>query len=196
MSAAIKSRVVFLATGNIHKFVEARQILAKDKIAIVMLKKIKTVEIQDDDVENIAKVRVDDAFKKCQLPVAVEDAGLFIKVLDGFPGPYSSYIFKTIGTDGILKLMENIHNRKAHFRSVVAFKRFKNDPPTCFKGEVEGRITNEKRGIQGFGFDPIFKPLNSQKTFSQMTIKEKNQFSHRAASFRKFAKYFMSVSKT
>lgn len=196
MSTTIKSRIVFLATGNIHKFVEARQILSEDNIAIAMLKKIKTVEIQDDDIENIAKAGVNDAFKKCKLPVAVEDAGLFIQALDGFPGPYSSYAFRTIGNDGILKLMENIQNRKAYFRSVVAFQRFKTETPICFKGEVEGRITSEKRGTQGFGFDPIFEPLNSQKTFSQMTTKEKNQLSHRAASFRKFAKHFMSIFKT
>ena len=92
--------------------------------------------------------------------------------------------------------MENIENRKAYFRSVVAFQHFKTNTPICFKGEVEGRIIREECGVQGFGFDPIFKPLNSQKTFSQMTIKEKNRFSHRAASFRQFATYFMSMLKT
>jgi len=196
MSTTNKSRVVFLATSNIHKFTEARQILNEKNIAIAMLKKIRTVEIQDDDIENIAIARANDAFKKCRLPIAVEDAGLFIEALNGFPGPYSSYTFRTIGNNGILKLMEKIENRKANFRSVVAFQHFENNTLICFKGEVEGRITREERGVQGFGFDPVFKSLSSQKTFSQMTTKEKNLFSHRAASFRQFATYFMSIFKT
>lgn len=196
MSPKLKNKVVFLATGNIHKFLEARQILSEDKIATAMLRKVYTVEIQDDDIENIAKTRVNDAFKKCRVPIVVEDAGLFIEALDNFPGPYSSYTFRTIGNNGILKLMEDVQNRKAYFRSIVAFQSSRVEPPICFEGVAEGMITREERGTQGFGFDPIFEPLHSIKTFSQMTTEEKNQNSHRAISFRKLAKYSADKFKT
>ena len=189
MTDFLNDRVAFLATSNIHKFNEARKVLSKYKITTAMLKKLGAVEIQDDNIENVAKASAVDAVKKCNLPVIVEDAGLFIKALKGFPGPYSSYVNRTIGNEGILKLMENINNRNASFKSVVAFLRSTIDKPLCFSGEAKGKIVKEKQGSGGFGFDPIFKPLNSSKTFAEMTVEEKNQQSHRALAFRKFAEW-------
>ncbi|MFQ6068439.1 MAG: XTP/dITP diphosphatase [Candidatus Bathyarchaeia archaeon] len=185
-----KSKVVFLATSNIHKFNEVRRILSEYKTATAMLKKIDAIEIQDDNIENVAKASAVDAVKKCNLPIVVEDAGLFIEVLKSFPGPYSSYVFKTIGNDGILKLMETVTNRNAYFKSVVAFLSPKMNEPLCFIGKVKGQIVKEKRGSQGFGFDPIFNPCNSSKTFAEMTVEEKNRLSHRALAFRRFAEWY------
>ena len=192
MTRLSSCKVAFLATGNVHKFNEARRILSEHGIATAMLRTIRTVEIQDDEIWNIAKARAVDAFQKCNLPIIVEDAGLFIEKLAGFPGPYSSYAYRTIGNEGVLKLMENIVDRKACFRSVIAFLSSKTNKPKCFKGKIEGRITEEKRGSHGFGFDPIFKPLHTSKTFAQMIIEEKNQLSHRALSFRKFAEFYIN----
>ncbi|MCK4933058.1 XTP/dITP diphosphatase [Candidatus Bathyarchaeota archaeon] len=192
MTRLSSCKVAFLATGNVHKFNEARRILSEHGIATAMLRTIRTVEIQDDEIRNIAKARAVDAFQKCNLPIIVEDAGLFIEKLAGFPGPYSSYAYRTIGNEGVLKLMKNIVDRKACFRSVIAFLSSKTNKPKCFKGKIEGRITEEKRGSHGFGFDPIFKPLHASKTFAQMIIEEKNQLSHRALSFRKFAEFYIN----
>jgi XTP/dITP diphosphohydrolase len=190
MSEGLKGRVAFLVTGNIHKFLEARRVLSRYEIATAMLKRIGVVEIQDDEIENVARTSAVDAVSKCHLPVVVEDSGLFIEVLNGFPGPYSSYVYRTIANDGVLKLIENSSNRKAHFKSVVAYLEPMMDEPLCFSGEVKGEIIGEKRGGQGFGFDPIFKPCNSSRTFAQMNVEEKNQFSHRALAFRKFAEWY------
>lgn len=192
MTRLSSCKVAFLATGNVHKFNEARRILSEHGIATAMLRTIRTVEIQDDEIRNIAKARAVDTFQKCNLPIIVEDAGLFIEKLAGFPGPYSSYAYRTIGNEGVLKLMKNIVDRKACFRSVIAFLSSKTNKPKCFKGKIEGRITEEKRGSHGFGFDPIFKPLHASKTFAQMIIEEKNQLSHRALSFRKFAEFYIN----
>ncbi len=185
-----RGTVAFLVTSNIHKFNEARHILGTFRIATAMLKRIDPVEIQDDNIENVAKVSAIDAAQKCNLPVVVEDAGLSVRALDGFPGPYSSYIFKTIGNDGILKLMENTTERDAHFQSVVAFMESTMRYPLCFIGEAEGEVTHKKRGTHGFGFDSIFSPLDSPKTFAEMTIEEKTQNSHRASAFAKFALWY------
>lgn len=185
-------RVVFFVTGNVHKFAEARQVLGEYRVSVALLRKTDAVEIQDDSLEKIAKARAVDAGRDLNLPILVEDAGLFIDALRGFPGPYSSYVYRTIGDEGVLKLMENVANRGARFESVVAFLSPTMDEPSCFNGEVKGQVTAERRGNHGFGFDPIFRPLNSSRTFAEMTEEEKNQQSHRASSFRRFAEWYVS----
>ena len=187
-----KTAVAFFVTGNVHKFHEARNILSRFNIATAMLN-VEAVEIQDDDIKTIAQTSALDAVHKYGLSVFVEDAGLFIKALKGFPGPYSNYIYRTIGTRGILKLMEEASQRDAYFHSIVAFSDpDKKTEPFCFEGRVQGKITHEERGQQGFGFDPIFQPLAEKgKTFAQMQTEEKNRYSHRAQALQKFAKWYM-----
>ncbi len=190
---SLKGKVAFFVTTNFHKFNEARQVLAKQGVAAALLK-IEAIEIQDDDLEKIAKASARDAVEKSGLPVLVEDAGLFIEVLRGFPGPYSSYVYRTLGTKGVLKLMEGIAKRSAYFYSVVAFYSPQRASPKCFHGKVEGKITLEERGNQGFGFDPVFEPKGGVgKTFAEITTTEKNKFSHRAQALRKFAAWYKST---
>ena len=183
-------KAVFFATRNFHKFNEARHVLAEFKIATAMLR-VETVEIQDDNIENIAKASAMDAFEITGLPLIVEDAGLFVEALNGFPGPYSSYVYKTLGTKGVLKLMKNIEKRDAFFHSVVAFFSPKLASKT-FHGEINGEIAIQERGDYGFGFDPIFEPSNNNhcETFAEMNTQKKNKFSHRAKAFRRFAKWY------
>ena len=106
MGFQLKGRVIFFATNNIHKFNEARKVLAEYGVSVGMLR-VKGSEIQSDNLEEIAKTSVMDAFRKCNLPIMVEDAGLFIQALNDFPGPYAAYAYKTIGNKGLLKLMKN-----------------------------------------------------------------------------------------
>jgi XTP/dITP diphosphohydrolase len=189
-----KGKVIFFATGNFHKFNEARRVLAGFKIVTAMVR-VEAIEIQDDDIGNIAKASATDALKKTGLPLIVEDAGLFIEALNGFPGPYSSYVYQTLGTKGILKLMEKIEKRDASFHSVVAFCSPKENSRT-FHGEVRGKISLQERGSHGFGFDPIFEPSNNgYKTFAEMSIQEKNKFSHRAQALRGFAKWYLPMRR-
>jgi XTP/dITP diphosphohydrolase len=193
MSFQLKGKVIFFATNNVNKFNEARKVLRRYNIAVGMMR-VKTLEIQSESLEEIAMTSAIHAFKQCGLPLIVEDAGLFVEALNGFPGPYSSYVYKTIGNEGLLKLMEKNANRKAKFQSVVAYLSEELESPTCFKGEILGEITEHvRKGSSGFGFDPIFKPANSQKTFAEMSIAEKNKYSHRARAFRKFAKWYRSL---
>jgi XTP/dITP diphosphohydrolase len=187
----LKGRVILLATGNFHKFDEARRVLTEYGIAAGMLR-VKNVEIQSDSLEEIAKASVIEAFNRCHLPIIVEDAGLFVDALKGFPGPYAAYVYKTISNPGLLKLMANVKDRKATFRSVIAYHDGQS-APVCFEGEATGTIAhNEIWGNlkTGFGFDPIFQPAGSRKTFAEMTIEEKNIFSHRANAVRKFAEWY------
>jgi len=190
---SLKGKVALFVTTNLHKFNEARQVLAKHGVAAALLK-VEAIEIQDDDLEEIAKASVRDAVEKSGLPVLVEDAGLFIEALKGFPGPYSSYVYRTLGTKGVLKLTEGIAKRNAYFYSVVAFHSPEDASPKCFHGKVEGKITLKERGKQGFGFDPIFEPKGGvDKTFAEMATAEKNKFSHRAQALQKFAVWYKST---
>jgi len=189
-----RGKVAYFVTSNVHKFQEARRVLSEYKIATAKLR-VGAVEIQDDNLENIAKFSALDAVKNCGLPIFVEDAGLFVEALNGFPGPYSAYVYRTVGTKGILKLMKNIKNRDAHFQSVIAFSS-PEEPPTCFHGKVKGKISLQERGTSGFGYDPIFEPLEGDdRTFAEMTTAQKNEYSHRAEALRKFAEWYSSGSK-
>ncbi len=187
----LKGRFIFFATGNFHKFDEARRVLAQYGIASGMLR-VKAVEIQSDSIEEIAQNSVIDAFNRCHLSVIAEDAGLFVNALKGFPGPYTAYVYKTISNPGVLKLMKNVPDRSATFRSIIAY--YDGTDSACFEGEAAGRIADDEiwgKLKTGFGFDPIFQPAGSTKTFAEMAIEEKNGFSHRANAMRKFAEWYV-----
>jgi len=114
----------------------------------------------------------------------VEDTGLFIDALNGFPGALAAYVHKSIGLQGILKLLEGVENRKAHFDAAVAYGA----PPGriwVFTGRVYGRISLKEAGSGGFGFDPLFVPEGFDKTFAEMSLEEKSKISHRALAFRR-----------
>jgi XTP/dITP diphosphohydrolase len=192
MGFQLEGKIIFFATNNVNKFQEARRVLAEYKIVVGMLR-VKTLEIQSESLEQVAKASVMEAFRNCNLPLIVEDAGLFVEALNGFPGPYAAYVYKTIGNRGLLQLMENTKNRKARFSSVVAYYSAHCKSPICFEGEVLGKITKEERrsdNRNGFGFDPIFKPANSNKTFAEMSLSMKNKYSHRANALHKFAQWY------
>ncbi len=190
----VKGKVVFFATANINKFNEARAILGKYGVSVGMLR-IKGDEIQSESLKEIAEKSVLYASRQCSLPIFVEDAGLFINALLGFPGPYAAYVYKTIHNKGILKLMKNIDDRSATFKSVISYCDSQNPyQPISFLGESFGEITQTERnecGKSGFGFDPIFQPADNRKTFAEMTIEEKNCNSHRAIAIHRFAEWYV-----
>jgi len=193
-SFRLEGKVVFFATNNINKFNEARKVLSRYGVAMGMLR-VKTLEIQSDSLQEIAENSVQYAYRKSGMPIFVEDAGLFINSLSGFPGPYAAYVYKTIHNSGILKLMEEVKDRSATFRSVISYCDDKTVcQPVSFQGGSKGEITTSERraqGKSGFGFDPIFQPAGSSITFAEMTIAEKNGYSHRADAIRKFAKWYV-----
>jgi XTP/dITP diphosphohydrolase len=184
--------VAFFVTGNVHKFNEARDVLKEFGISTAMLD-LDTAEIQADDIDAIAKTSAMEAAKKSGMPIFVEDAGLFVDALKGFPGPYSSYVYRTLGTRGILRLMKDTIQRDAHFYSAVAFSDSSKASSTkCFIGKVKGKIALKEQGKMGFGFDPIFAPSDEpDKTFAEITQQEKNKWSHRAKALRKFGSWYI-----
>ena len=97
------SSELFFVSSNVHKFKEVKRILSNLDLEINFFK-INLEEIQSDSLNEIAKRKAIDAFSKVQKPLIIEDDGLFIDSLNGFPGPYSSYVYETIGNKGLMRL--------------------------------------------------------------------------------------------
>jgi XTP/dITP diphosphohydrolase len=184
-------KTIFFITSNKGKFLEAKEKLSTIDIEVVN-KNLGYPEIQADTLENVARFGGEHIQKTFNNHFILEDAGLFINVLHGFPGVYSSYVYQTIGCKGILKLLKDIEERRAVFRSVYAYVE-PNKKPRLFVGECLGRISNEELGDYGFGYDPIFIPNNKNKTFAQMNINEKNCFSHRGKSLERLIDFFKKL---
>ena len=182
------SPTVWFMTENPGKFREARSILESRGIRTKQLRRSK-LEIQDERLEKIAIYALKTALERHPGPMVLEDSGLFIESLHGFPGPFSSQALETIGLDGILHLLGNSRRRRAYFRSAVAFGSNKVQP-RAFTGVVNGTISRKILGSNGFGFDPIFIPDGSALSFGQADDSFKNRHSHRAKAFLKFASWY------
>ena len=184
---------IYFLTGNRNKFNEASSVLKDFGIKITMID-AKKIEVQHEDVKYIVKWIFNKGVNKIKRPTLIEDSGLYIHCLNGFPGPYSSYVFKTLGVTGVLKLLENFENKKAEFRSALAFGDSRGLIGTVI-GITRGTISSYPRGNFGFGFDPIFIPENLEKTFGEMQLQDKNKYSHRAKALRKFVKLYKNNKK-
>jgi XTP/dITP diphosphohydrolase len=179
-----RMKTLYFITSNKGKVQEAKEKLRPLGFSVVQ-KDLGYPEIQADTLEEVALqgiMHVQARFKK---PFMLEDAGLFIDALQGFPGVYSKYVFFTIGLPGILRLLEDIENRRAVFRSVIAYST-QGNPPVVALGECKGTISTMQRGKNGFGYDPLFLPHGSQRTFGEMTTEEKNMYSHRSKALDAF----------
>jgi XTP/dITP diphosphohydrolase len=119
-------------------------------------------------------------------PVLVEDSGLFIPSLGGFPGVYSAPILKLWGFDPILELLRS-RPREAYFEAVAGVRN--GSQVRCFASRVHGAIAEAPRGQHGFGYDPIFVPDGWTRTFAEVPEPEKNRISHRGQTARKVARY-------
>ncbi len=172
------------ASSNKHKFEEAKEILSSYGIGLKLFK-FNAAEIQSDSLFEIARHKALDAYSKCKKPVIIEDDGLFINSLGGFPGPYSSYVFKTIGNSGIIKLVKK--DRKARFCAIISYCDRKKRP-LQFEGITNGFISSKQSG-KGWGYDPIFVPKGKTKTYGEMS--EKNTISHRYRALQKFAIWYL-----
>ncbi|MFZ2470510.1 MAG: XTP/dITP diphosphatase [Methanothrix sp.] len=176
--------MINFVTSNKGKHIEAQAILGD-----LVQKDIGYTEIQADTLDEVALYGMKEVAARLEGPVMLEDAGLFVEALQGFPGVYSAYVQKTIGNAGILRLMEDRENRLAYFKSVVAYA----EPglgTVMFSGEVHGQIGFEPRGKKGFGYDPIF--YVGDESLAEMDLEKKNQISHRAKSMRALKKWLDS----
>lgn len=180
---------LIFVTGNHYKYEEIKRIAAKYGLKIEM-RDVACREIQADELGEVAGYSAREACELIRKPCFVEDAGLFVQALHNFPGPYSNYVFRKLGNGGLLKLMANERNRRAEFRSAIAYCESDSEPMT-FEGRVLGKIASVAVGMHGFGFDPIFVPDEGDgRTFAEMSTGKKNELSHRARASEAFFKWF------
>lgn len=179
---------LYLVSSNQGKIRELTRLAEGCGIELVPLD-VPKVEVQSESLLDIALYSATTAYLIARRPIIVEDSGLYIEHLNMFPGPMSSYVYRTIGVSGILKLMEGAKNRRATFESVIALAAPTLRGVKLFRGRVHGTISEEPRGTGGFGFDPIFVPIGCGKTFAEMSIEEKNAISHRAAAFKAMSRW-------
>jgi len=177
--------LLYFLSSNINKFIEVYPILQEHNVPAKFLK-IKLREIQAESLSEIAIEKSKDAFRAVSKPVLVEDDGLFIHSLNGFPGYNSSFVFKTIGNIGILKLLSRSRDRSASFVSIFVYNN--GNIFRTFVGKTDGRISSKIDG-PGWGYDPIFIPAGSEFSFGRLRDK-KIKVSHRTKAITAFAKWY------
>jgi len=180
---------LYFITGNSGKLQELQNKLKPLQIEVVQ-HNIGYPEPQVDSLEEVARFGVDYIQKQgIDHPFILEDAGLFIKSLNDFPGVYSKYVFLTIGLDGILELIKEKKDRRAEFQSVIAYAEPKGEP-VLFKAACKGFLSFQQKGSNGFGYDPIFIAQGKNLTFAEMSTEQKNKVSHRGLAVEKLVDFF------
>jgi XTP/dITP diphosphohydrolase len=181
---------VSLVTTNEGKVRETREVLAPFGVRLTWRRR-ELVEPQAEALDHVVRSKLDQ-LKGLKGYVLVEDSGLFIPSLGGFPGVYSAHIYRIWGFAPILELLER-RPRKATFRTVAGLRR--GTRSWMFVGECHGEVVAKAAGDAGFGFDPIFRPDGSDLTFASMAPEVKNQFSHRAKAMRGVGDFLQKAGK-
>ncbi|MBI5001520.1 MAG: XTP/dITP diphosphatase [Euryarchaeota archaeon] len=174
------------ATSNKGKAFEVAALLAPLGHEVVQLHE-PYPEPQADTLQEVVASGLEWLAGKVEGTVMIDDSGLFIDALKGFPGVFSAHAYKTIGCDGILRLMEGAEERRARFECCAGLMI--EGKCWLFTGESEGEITGESRGKGGFGFDPIFLPSGMSQTFAELPVDVKNRVSHRGRAFSALAQF-------
>jgi XTP/dITP diphosphohydrolase len=185
---------LIFATSNQHKLAEVRSMLPKG-VEVVGLKDIGfTEELPEtqNTIEGNSLQKAEYLAKALNCSCFAEDTGLEVEALGGAPGVYSARYAGENATfeenvNKLLAEMQGVTNRKARFKTVITY--YSPQGSVQFEGITNGRIANQKSGDKGFGYDPVFIPDGAEKTYAEMTLAEKNEYSHRKKSFEGFANY-------
>lgn len=172
---------ILFETGNSGKLREVRTKFAPLGIEVQQLDD-EYPEIQTDSLEDVVRSGLKWLWERHEKPIIIDDSGLFIEALGGFPGVYSAYVFKTLGIDGVLKQMDGLEDRRAEFRCCAGYVDACGRVITRI-GKCPGKIMHKKLGSDGFGYDPIFMPDGYSQTFAELDMESKNQISHRGRAF-------------
>lgn len=179
-----------LITGNKDKFEEVQTIL---EMPLEQLG-IDLPEIQEVDAEEIIRRKLLAAQKHLKGEYIVEDTSLYLDCLNGqLPGPLVKWFEKTVGNDGIVNLTKKLGDTAAQAKTLIGYAK-KTGEIYFFEGVLKGEIVPAK-GLNDFGWGPIFKPNDCRKTFGEMTRKEKHDISMRGIALRKFKEYYGKTHK-
>ncbi|MGM9794798.1 MAG: RdgB/HAM1 family non-canonical purine NTP pyrophosphatase [Candidatus Aphodosoma sp.] len=193
-------KTIVFATHNAHKASEIRSILEGKYI----VKTLTDINLFDEIPENGSTFEENSFIKadyvRCRVPentmCIADDSGLMVDALGGMPGVYSARYAGEPSDDkrNVAKLLDNllgVANRKAKFVTVIT--AVVNNEVYRFRGEIEGKIIEECRGTNGFGYDPVFVPDGYDATFAQLPAEVKNSISHRARATGKFIQFINNI---
>lgn len=180
---------VTFVTSNPHKYREVREILRPFGLETAWLRK-DLPEPQASDLREVVRAKLQHVPKR-RTVYLVEDSGIFLAGLSGFPGVYSKYVYDSIGLEGILRLLEG-KRRAAVFRTVAGVRI--GPRSWTVEGRITGTIASRPRGTNGFGYDHLFIPSGSAKTYAEMSRQQKAQTSHRARAVRSAARRLLSLA--
>lgn len=177
---------LYFVTGNSGKVNHVENILPEN-FQVKQLD-VETME-PSENIEEIAKAKIRQAEQKTDLEedafLIADDSGLFVDALNGFPGPQTSFFDEKVGRENILKLLDG-KATTAEFRAAIALKIPENQVKT-FIGSEKGKLV-EPRGDQGFGYDPLFLPKESEETWGE-NVDQKDQSSHRQEALEKLRNF-------
>ena len=186
-------KLVF-ATNNYNKLSEIRSLVPEgiDILSLTDINCLEELPETKDTLEGNALQKARYIYDNFGYNCFADDTGLEIDILNGLPGVYSArYAGQKSKSEEnmnkVLRKLEGEENRKAKFRTIIAL--IINNEEHCFEGECLGEITLQKNGIEGFGYDPIFKPFLYNKTFAEMTKVEKGEISHRGIAVKKLVNF-------
>lgn len=190
-------KIVF-ATNNKHKLDEVRKILGEgfEVVSLAEIGCTEDIPETGSTLKENALQKAEYIYRKYGIPCFADDTGLEVEALCGEPGIYSAR-YAAINNAGeghdseanmtvLLQKLNGKQNRNAHFKTVICLIT---SEPLFFEGIVEGKITMERSGAEGFGYDPIFQPEGYDKTFAELGNDVKNGISHRARAVAKLAEY-------
>ena len=190
---------LIFATNNAHKLSEVQAVLG-DAFTLVTLRECGiTEDIRETaaTLEGNALQKARYIYEKTGADCFADDTGLEVDALNGAPGVHSAR-YATDGHDFaannrlLLKNLEGVENRSAHFRTVIAL--ILDGKEYLFEGRVEGRIATEESGCEGFGYDPLFVPSGEIITFAQMSAEAKNAISHRGRAVAELVKFLDTIA--
>lgn len=190
-------KLVF-ATNNLNKLKEVQEMLS-NTIEIVSLKDINCFDEVDETettLEGNAKLKADYITQKFGYNCFADDTGLEVESLDGNPGVYSArYAGEPVNSENnmqkLLTELKGKENRKAQFRTAVCLNL--NGEQYLFEGTCKGEILKEKQGIEGFGYDPLFKPAGFSESFANMNSEDKNKISHRGIAMQQLIDFLLNL---
>jgi XTP/dITP diphosphohydrolase len=185
---------IVFASNNEHKIREIKSLIG-DRFSLLSLSEINIKEdIPEDEplLEGNALSKARYVHNATGMNVFADDTGLEIDVLNGLPGVHSARFAgdskdSSANIDKVLDLLDGTENRKARFRTVIAL--IFNKKEYLFEGIVNGTIIRERRGNEGFGYDPVFIPEGKTTTYAEMEFEDKNRISHRARAFEKLLEF-------
>ena len=170
-----------LVTGNRGKIAEARLAVGRELEAV----ELDLPEIQSLDLLEVLRAKAGEAWRRLGRPLVVEEAGLELAALNGFPGPLVKWMLEAVGAEGLASTAAALGNPRATARCALLYKD--GDREIVAEGKTEGTLVLPGRGTHGFGWDPVFLPDGETRTFAELTGTEKGAVSHRGKAWREMA---------